>query len=60
MNSRNKTENKTLAVRLLRNYRAEGEGTEKRSPGEELELPIREAKRVIELGIAERNDPLPN
>ncbi len=60
MNSKNKTDFKTLEVRLLRNYRPEGEGTEKRSTGEELELPIREAKRVIGLGIAERNDPLPN
>lgn len=60
MNSRTRTESKTLEVRLLRNYRPEGEGTGKQPAGEELELPIGEAKRIIGLGIAERNDPLPN
>ncbi len=60
MNSKTKTEIKILAVRLLRNYRPDGDATEKRSAGDELELPIGEAKRIIGLRIAERNDPLPN
>lgn len=47
----------TMPVTLLRNYRpADGEKT---LAGTKLELPIKEAKGLIEAGIAERADPLP-
>ena len=60
MSIKTKADYKSLPVRLLRNYRPDGDTTEKQAAGKELELPIKEARRVIGLGIAERNDPLPN
>lgn len=48
---------KKMAVVLNRNYKpADGEKT---PAGTTLELPIKEARGLIEVGIATRADPLP-
>ncbi len=44
----------TLPVKLLRGYQPEG--MRKQPLGAELELPADEARRMVSLGIAERND----
>lgn len=54
-----KSKARTLPVKLVRNYRPEGHSTRKEDAGSEIELPAEEARRVIEAGIAVRNDPLP-
>jgi hypothetical protein len=49
-------EKKLTPVTLLRDYWPE---TERVVAGTKLHLPIAEAKRLIEAGVAERADPLP-
>ena len=49
---------KKMAVLLKRNYRPED--GEKTLAGTLIELPIKEARGLIENGIAERADPLPS
>lgn len=47
----------TMPVLLLKNYRpADGNKT---LAGTKMDLPIKEARGLIEAGIAERADPLP-
>ncbi len=48
---------KTAPVKLLRDYWPEPDTRE--PAGKSLELPVPEAKRLIEAGVAERADPLP-
>ncbi len=50
---------KPFPVKLLRNYRPEN-ASEKIAAGSSVELPLDVAKKLIELGIAERADDLPN
>lgn len=48
---------KTTPVRLLRDYFAE---EDVRTPaGEVVDLPVAEAKRLVESGVALRADPMP-
>lgn len=47
---------KLTPITLLRDYWPE---TERVKAGTKMDLPVAEAKRLIEAGVAERADPLP-
>ncbi|WP_167522486.1 MULTISPECIES: hypothetical protein [unclassified Mesorhizobium] len=49
---------KTATVKLVRAYWLE-DGIDRLEAGELLELPLDEARRLINAGVAERTDPLP-
>lgn len=51
------TKQESFPVILLRNYAKLSDGV-KHFAGEGLSLPIEEAKKIMDLGIAKRNDPL--
>lgn len=48
---------KTAPVKLLRDYWPVND--ERQAAGVVVDLPVPEAKRLIEAGVAERADPLP-
>ena len=56
-----KIDERLFPVVLLRNYRPIGTpDSTKVFAGTAINLPVAEARRAIKLGIAERNDPIPN
>ena len=49
---------KSVIVKLVRDYWVE-EGIDRVKAGELVELPVDEARRLLNAGVAERTDPLP-
>jgi hypothetical protein len=49
---------KNVTVKLVRDYWIE-EGIDRLKAGELVELPVDEARRLLNAGVAERTDPLP-
>ena len=49
---------KSVIVKLVRDYWKE-EGIDRVKAGELVELPVDEARRLLNAGVAERTDPLP-